>query len=99
MEIEKKVLNEEEMEAVNGGASGPGTIVDSQIGKITCPFCAYPKVYKGIRTYYDPVKGRQNEYMPYHCTACGKAWTGTYVTGNAGFQTEWRNVQEVPNEY
>ena len=51
MEIEKKELSEEEIEAVSGGASKEGTIVDSQVGRITCPFCGAPKVYKGIRTF------------------------------------------------
>ena len=99
MEIEKKELSEEEIEAVSGGASKEGTIVNSQVGRITCPFCGAPKVYKGIRTYYDSVRGRVNEYMPYHCIECSKAWKGTYVSGGSGFQTEWRGVTEVPNEY
>ena len=76
-----------------------GTIVDSQLRNVTCPFCGNLKVYKGIRTYYDPVHGRVNEYMPYHCIECGKAWRGTYVSGNTGFQTEWEGVTQVPNEY
>ena len=99
MEIENKALSEEEIEAVSGGASGEGTIVDSQRRNVTCPFCGAPKVFKGIRTYYDPQRGRVNEYMPYHCTECGKAWKGTYVAGNTGFQTEWQGVAEVANEY
>lgn len=98
MEIEKKAMSEEEAEAVSGGASSEGKIVDSQIAKVTCPFCGAPMVYKGIRTYYDPQRGRVNEYMPYHCKGCGKAWTGTYVVGTYP-QTEWKGVAEVPNEY
>lgn len=99
MELEKKLLREEEIEKVSGGAPAQGTVVDSKIEKITCPFCSHPKVYKGIRTYYDPTSGRVNEYLPYHCIECGKAWKGTYVTGNTNFRTEWRGVTEVANEY
>ena len=94
METEKKVLNEEEIKTVSGGASAQGTTTETLIENVPCAFCGSLTVYNGKRTYFDPLHGTMTEFIPYHCTACGRAWNGKYVLGK-GNQIEWINVFEI----
>ena len=98
MEIEKKVLSEEEIETVSGGAAEQGTVTENLIENVPCAFCGSMTVYNGTRTYFDPLRGKIIEHVPFHCTTCGKAWSGKYVLGN-GNQIEWIGVLEILDKF